>query len=147
MTLPNQRQVTSFPLPSYVHRDVVVCSKTFQILYRNEEVCQHFYKLCIFHAKYGLKEEGVGIVDVKHPYKSISLVVAKYFLYLFGQILLSDVALFRAHVLVDSDRLDASLSRAGFFLCVDLWFCEHEHLLPSINKVSSAHFNLPTFQL
>ena len=45
------------------------------------------------------------------------------------------MALFRAHVLVDSDRLDASLSRAGFFLCVDLWFCEHEHLLPTVNKV------------
>ena len=51
------------------------------------------------------------------------------------KIVVSDVALFRAHVLVDSDRLDASLSRAGFFLCVDLWFCEHEHQLPSISKV------------
>jgi len=96
VTLPNQRKVTSFPLPSYVHRDVVVCSKTFQILYRNEEI------------------------------------------------LLSDVALFRAHVLVDSDRLDASLSRAGFFLCVDLWFCEHEHHLPSINKVSGSGSSPPS---
>ena len=38
VSLPHQRQVTSFPLPSYVHRNLVVCSKTFQILYRNEEV-------------------------------------------------------------------------------------------------------------
>ncbi|XP_050423396.1 protein FAM135A [Adelges cooleyi] len=72
-------------------------------------------------------------------------------LYRHEEILLDDIILFKAHVLVDSHKLQDSLERAGFILNVELWFGENGsmccvstrslqlHVCPS----RGLHYHLP----
>ncbi|XP_050524395.1 protein FAM135A isoform X2 [Daktulosphaira vitifoliae] len=72
-------------------------------------------------------------------------------LYRHEEILLDDIILFKAHVLVDSNKLQDSLERAGFILNVELWFGENGsmccvstrslqlHICPS----RGLHYHLP----
>ncbi|XP_060852396.1 protein FAM135A isoform X2 [Rhopalosiphum padi] len=60
-------------------------------------------------------------------------------LYRHEEIMLDDIILFKAHVLVDSQKLQDSLERAGFILNVELWFGENGSMCCVSSRTLQLH--------
>ncbi|VVC40832.1 Hypothetical protein CINCED_3A007427 [Cinara cedri] len=77
--------------------------------------------------KHQQRQDNSKVPQLYYVENGEDLGVSKTFriLYRHEEILLDDIILFKAHVLVDSQKLQDSLERAGFILNVELWFGEN----------------------